>query len=65
MSLSNFLNAFYSEDIDEETHKMKMKVYYDAKCSYFDDLKCKYEHWLNKLSKSLVTLNSTLLFTQL
>jgi hypothetical protein len=35
----NFLNAFYSEYIDKKAHKLEMKVTYDAKCSYFDDLK--------------------------
>ena len=34
-----FLNAFYWEDIDKKAHKIRINVTYDAKCSYFDDLK--------------------------
>ena len=34
-----FLNAFYFEVVDKKAKKMKMNIHYEAKCSYFDELK--------------------------
>lgn len=34
-----FLNAFYYEIVDKKAKKMNMNIHYEAKYSYFDDLK--------------------------
>ena len=34
-----FLNVFYCEIVDKKAKKMNMNIHYEAKCSYFDDLK--------------------------
>ncbi len=34
-----FLNAFYYEIVDKKSKIMNMNIHYEAKCSYFDDLK--------------------------
>ena len=36
-----FLNAFYYEITDKKAAKMEMNIHYEAKCSYFDELKIK------------------------
>ena len=35
----DFLNVFYWEDYDKKAQKLTMKIEYEAKCDYFDELK--------------------------
>ena len=39
MSSPDFLNVFYWEDYDIKAQKLTMKIEYEAKCDYFDELK--------------------------